>query len=123
MAKPVGARPRQEVQKCQEDRSGVDDFAARHEVWRMWRRTTTPTARSSIAVALQTMSCARCQQPSSELGYADSSCSENASENAPNKVPEMQKVKYFEYPSVHDMASMHMVKSKNSDDCGTCTPA
>ena len=32
MAKPVGARPRQEVQKCQEDRSGVDDFAASHEV-------------------------------------------------------------------------------------------
>ena len=32
MAKPVGAKPRQEVQKRQEDRSGVDDFAASHEV-------------------------------------------------------------------------------------------
>ena len=31
MVKPVGARPRQEVQKCQEDRSGEDDFAASHE--------------------------------------------------------------------------------------------
>ena len=48
---------------------------------------------------------------------------QNKQTNQENKVPEMQKVEYFEYPSVHDMASMHMVKSKTSDDCGTCTPA
>ena len=36
MVKPVGARPRQEVQKCQEDRSGVDDFAASHEAHKVF---------------------------------------------------------------------------------------
>ena len=38
MAKPVGARPRQEVQKCQEDRSGVDDCAASHEVHKFFHK-------------------------------------------------------------------------------------
>ena len=38
MAKPVGARPRQEVQKCQEDRSGVDDFAASHEAHKFFHK-------------------------------------------------------------------------------------
>ena len=38
MAKPVGARPRQEVQKCQGDRSGEDDFAASHEAHKFFHK-------------------------------------------------------------------------------------
>ena len=38
MVKPVGARPRQEVQKCQEDRSGEDDFAESREAHKFFHK-------------------------------------------------------------------------------------
>ena len=48
MVKPVGARPRQEVQKCQEDRSGEDDFAASHEVHKLFDYVKTVQAASGV---------------------------------------------------------------------------
>ena len=54
MAKPVGARPRQEVQKCQEDRSGVDDFAASHEAHKFFDKY-------AAVLAAETNFAARCE--------------------------------------------------------------
>ena len=48
MVKPVGARPRQEVQKCQENRSGEDDFAASHEVHKLFDYVKTVQAASGV---------------------------------------------------------------------------